>query len=258
MKFFLPASSFGDHLGIETGKLAIQYGFDGVELWGDGLLLLSEIDIENAYEFYKKVDLELSVHLPYIDLNIASVNPDIRRVSLDLNLKALITARRIGAKFAVTHTGKNSGIKTANFQIINMSSSIDSLYRLSQIATMLGMKLLLENGIKKEIGSTLKDFLSIINDLKDIYVCLDVGHANIMKWDVEKICNIKQRIKCTHVHDNNGKYDQHKSIGKGSINWTHWVGLLRKANNIVLEIRNFTGITDFIESRETLRELLSS
>jgi len=257
MKFFLPASSFGDPLGIETGKLAIQYGFDGVELWGDGLLLLSEIDIESACKFYKKSHLELSVHLPYIDLNIASINPDIRRVSLDLNLKALITARRIGAKFAVTHAGKKSGIKTANFQSINMSSSIDSLYRLSQIAKMLGMKLLLENGSKKEVGSTLQEFLSIINDLKDIYVCLDIGHANVMKWNIQKICNIKQRIKYIHAHDNNGKHDQHKPIGKGSINWTHWITLLREVANIVLEIRNFTDIADFIESRKALKALLN-
>lgn len=258
MKFFLPASSFGDFLGIETGRLAIQYGFDGVELWGDGLLLLSEIDIESAHEFYKKSNLVLSVHLPHIDLNIASINPDIRRVSLDLNLKALITARRIGAKFAVTHTGKKSGIKTVNFQSINMSSSIDSLYRLSQIATMLGMRLLLENGIKKEIGSVLEDFLSIINDINDIHICLDVGHANIMKWNVQKIRNIRQRIKYIHVHDNNGKHDQHNPIGNGSINWTQWITLLKEANNIVLEIRNFKNITDFIESRETLTSLLSS
>jgi len=257
--FFLPASSFSDKQGIETAKLALEHGFDGIELWGDGLVLLSESEIEEAYRFFKDNPLKLSVHLPYLDINIASANPDIRRVSLELSTRALITARRIGARFAVVHTGKPTGTKSVDFSHINISSSEDSIYRLLQVASITGSTLLIENGVKKELFSRLDSFIAFVRKFPTAGICLDVGHAHTMRWNFDGMKNaydVVERIKYIHAHDNNGKYDEHKPIGYGTVKWEKIVSFL-KGRIILLEIREFNDIKDFVESREKILSLLS-
>ncbi len=259
MKFLLPASSFADKDGIETGRIALEYGFDGVELWGDGLLLLTEAEVEDAYNFFKSTSLVLTVHLPYLDINIASANPDIRRLSLDLSIKALITARRIGARLAVVHTGKPTGTsRLGDFLHINISSSEDSLYRLLQVANMTSTTIAIENGVKRELFSQMENFFSLIRRFSSAKICLDTGHANVMKWNYAILKNsydIVEKIAYIHAHDNNGKHDQHMPVGRGTIEWNKIAPLL-KDKLINLEIRSFTDISEFIESREILKETM--
>ncbi len=259
MKFFLPASSFGDKTGIETAQIALDYGFDGVELWGDGLILLSESEIEKTYLFFKDTHLDLSVHLPYIDINIASANPDIRRLSLELSTKALITARRIGARLAVVHTGKLTGTKSVDFSHINISSSEDSIYRLLQIASITGVTLLIENGVRRELFSRLDSFVAFVRKFPFASICLDIGHANTMRWNFDIVMNmhdIISKIKYIHAHDNNGYRDEHKPIGHGNVEWKKLKPFL-EGRVVTLEIRDFSNIGDFIVSREKLISLLT-
>ena len=54
----------------------------------------------------------------------------------------------------------------------------------------------------------------------NIGICLDTGHANIDKVDQPSvICALGDRIKCTHLHNNWGKNDDHAPPIYGNIAW---------------------------------------
>ena len=52
-------------------------------------------------------------------------------------------------------------------------------------------------------------------------VCLDTGHANFCgekPADAVRLVG-KEYLGSLHVHDNNGKADEHKTPGNGTIDW---------------------------------------
>ena len=75
--------------------------------------------------------------------------------------------------------------------------------------------------------------------------CLDVGHANMKEGVAAAFAILKDRIRSTHLHDNNGREDSHlwpfQSQG-GTIDWTETMGLLRSLPEqypLLLELRDY-------------------
>jgi len=75
--------------------------------------------------------------------------------------------------------------------------------------------------------------------------CLDVGHANMKEGVPTAFATLKDRIRSTHLHDNNGHEDSHlwpfQSQG-GTINWNETMGLLRSLPSqvpLLLELRDY-------------------
>lgn len=61
-------------------------------------------------------------------------------------------------------------------------------------------------------------------------LCLDTGHANLLRHDLEiMISTYGKRIKCLHIHDNNGSSDQHRAPMTGSIDWNRFCSALKSA-----------------------------
>ena len=56
-------------------------------------------------------------------------------------------------------------------------------------------------------------------DLPDVGICLDFGHAHIMSDVVDAIENVSGHLWTTHIHDNNGRRDDHLVPFEGSIEW---------------------------------------
>ncbi len=257
-QFILPASSLADKSGVKTLIAAREFGFGGVELWGDGLLFLSEGEIHEATETFRSYTPEfISVHLPVMDTNIASANREIRRASLESTIKAMAIARRYGAKLAVLHTGKASyGNKVASFKEISREASLDSIYRLWQIAGKLGMTLAVENGGRRDLFSKQDEYLWLTEKALDVPLkkCIDVGHAAVRGWDLEMLASFTD-VACVHVHDNDLKHDRHMIPGYGDIPWDSLLPLLR-GKPLVLEIREYKTLDDFLEAALWLSEKL--
>ncbi len=66
------------------------------------------------------------------------------------------------------------------------------------------------------------DLCELADSLGDSHVgiCWDTGHAHLMHFDqAEAIKFLGNRIKCTHVHNNYRKEDQHYPPDNGNIEW---------------------------------------
>jgi sugar phosphate isomerase/epimerase len=74
-------------------------------------------------------------------------------------------------------------------------------------------------------------YIDMFNDMagrEAFGLCLDTGHLNLLHHDFEVYVPIVgKRIKCLHVHDNNGTSDQHMAPCTGTIDWNRFCNSLR-------------------------------
>ncbi|MCQ2483718.1 MAG: sugar phosphate isomerase/epimerase [Clostridia bacterium] len=71
---------------------------------------------------------------------------------------------------------------------------------------------------KKEI-----DELNALAGKEVFGFCLDTGHANLLHHDIRSfILTLGKRIKCLHIHDNNGQNDQHLAPLTGTLDWENF------------------------------------
>ena len=71
-------------------------------------------------------------------------------------------------------------------------------------------------------SSAFEDLATLVDYFNDehIVICWDFGHANMLKWEQSEAINfLGSRIKCTHIHNNYGFYDDHSTPDMGNINW---------------------------------------
>ena len=89
-----------------------------------------------------------------------------------------------------------------------------------------GVKIAIENvnlNDKASVISTPEALCKIYDELNNeaFVVCFDVGHANNLSGvtPADAIRTLGSRIKCLHVHDNNGLTDSHTLPFYGNIEW---------------------------------------
>lgn len=90
-------------------------------------------------------------------------------------------------------------------------------------------------------------------------ICFDTGHAQFESDVVEVIKQIGPHVVCTHIHDNDGTYDQHNIPFTGIINWEGFLFELMKAGysgGFTFECMNGT-MDDLVEARAKITDILS-
>ncbi len=173
-------------------------------------------------------------------INIASVEKLQRVAATDEIKRAIEVAEQAPFQFLVQHVG--IGHEEADQHKVD--AAMGSLEHLHAFAKPLGVQLLVEN-IPNELSTpeTLLDLLHA-GRFDDIGVCFDVGHAHIMSSVPQAFEVLKDRIRSTHVHDNNQDHDSHLWPGAGTIDWKATMELLRTAPHVppvLLEIEGVEG-----------------
>lgn len=77
------------------------------------------------------------------------------------------------------------------------------------------------------------------NDLTDVGICLDVGHARLQGEVVDAIETVAGYLVTTHVHDNRGRSDDHLLPFEGVIDWATTLMTFQKvgyAGTLMLEL----------------------
>jgi sugar phosphate isomerase/epimerase len=173
-------------------------------------------------------------------VNIASVEKLHRVAAMDEIKRAIEVAEQLPFQFLVQHVGVGHEEADEHKQ----EAAISSLEHLHAFAKPLGVQLLVEN-ITNEL-STPEKLLELLHAgrFEDIGVCFDVGHAHIMSSVPQAFEVLKDRIRSTHVHDNNKEHDSHLWPGSGNIDWKEAVELLQTAPRVpplLLEIEGVEG-----------------
>ena len=196
------------------------------------------IDIINSY------DLKYTIHSPFIDLNIASLNPAMADFSADEIKRSIDLANMIDSNIVVVHPG------TIGF---NGRGKEDLIYQISEEHLKDIGDYAKDNGVDACIENlpNIVDFMFMdVNQLNDTLVkldlpmTLDIGHAHTNGFTPDEI--YFDSIKHIHVHDNPGDDDTHLALGDGTfdVNGFFDVFTKNKYDGIyMLELVN----VDFIE-----------
>ncbi len=201
--------------------------------------------------FFRDSELQLhSVHSPVFSdevwgrsgpnavVNIAEPVKAKRVQMVDEVKRALEIAETTPFRYLIQHLGA----PYEEFDERRLDAAFNSLEELSLFAGQRGVEVLLEN-IPNGFSSAeqLGYFLEATH--LDLGYCFDVGHAHLKEGIGPAFERMKDRIRSTHVHDNDGQSDLHllPFLGTGgTIDWSETMRLLRSRADqypLLLELR---------------------
>jgi sugar phosphate isomerase/epimerase len=164
----------------------------------------------------------------------------VRRIEMvDEIRRALEIAERVPFRYLIQHVG----VSEEEWSEHKVEWAFTALEEIRLFARQRGVEVLLEN-IPNQLSTA--ERLEIFNEMTHLglnYV-FDVGHANMADGGIRAAFDImKERIRSTHVHDNDGKDDKHLFpflAQGGTVNWREVMPLLRSRDSqypLVLELR---------------------
>jgi len=227
-----------------------------VEVVDDGLHALDNrktLTLKNLGESY---NLKYSVHAPFADINIASPSDFMLKAMLKRLEKSIANANSLDAYMWVFHPGLKTGISMF-YPNADWIQNRETARLLSKIADDYGVRIAIEN-VPEPYPFLMKgtaDFEKFYKEVNEpIGLALDVGHANLNGQIEQFLANFADKIVHVHVHDNNGREDQHLGIGYGKVNWEKFAKLLKKTefNGVVI----VESIEHVMESVEKIKQLL--
>jgi len=167
----------------------------------------------------KSYDLTYSIHAPFNDINIASLNESVREMSVIELIKIMNMASELDIKTVTIHPGLYSMV-VSGLEERSVMAAKRSLRTLDRMAQECGVRLCVENmpGFRFFLGQTAKQMSELL-DGTNLPICLDIGHANTTGQLNEIIDTLGNRIMNVHIHDNDGKQDQHLTIGEGTVDF---------------------------------------
>jgi sugar phosphate isomerase/epimerase len=219
-------------LGREHLQAIADAGFDCVELFATRTHFdyHDPAAAQRLGEWLAATGLTLhSVHAPITDSLIkgvwgtpysnASADAKKRAQCVQESAHALNIARTLPYKFLVVHVGVPDEYAAPSDNMRDAARR--SIEEMAERAAEAGVRLALE--VIPNALSTPESLIRMIDDeleLPAIGICMDVGHAHVMNGEVaDAIETVSGHLVTTHIHDNDGKRDQHLTPFAGSLDW---------------------------------------
>ena len=202
---------FIESLGLEYAEFLHQHPNEFVD--------------KNIFENY---NLKYSIHAPFMDVNIASLQKSSRLNSIEQIKSSIDLANKIDAEAVVVHPGLITFLGR-NFEDEVYKLANDSIKEIGEYGEDLGVLITIENmpAFESMIYQNINDLNELLVSL-DMSMTLDIGHANHAGYGPDEM--YFDSIKHIHAHDNNGDDDSHLPLGEGNIDLKHFINTL-EANN---------------------------
>jgi sugar phosphate isomerase/epimerase len=220
-------------------------------------------EVEGIRENLASRSLESIVHSAVYDINLASLNPLIRRASIRQTMESIRFAAKIEAKIVIIHPGRlpkdypPAYLKNSR---INLLTSLDVMARM---AGRMGVMLAIENsprGRAHRLVATPQEHLHIFRRLGSPHLgaLIDLGHAHTWGIDLrEYMRSMADYILLFHLHDNRGQRDEHLPLGKGSVDLrgiAEEFQRMKKRHPLILSMRRKEDIEESIRFLESMRK----
>ena len=251
-------------LSVAWLNKAMQAGIPAVEIFcaRQHLDYRNKGQITELGHWFRDADLKLhSIHSPmYTDeiwgrsgpqavINITEPVKGKRMGMVDEVKRAIEIAEIVPFRYMVQHLG----VSEEEFDERKVDGAFSSLEELMLFARQRGVEILLEN-IPNEL-STAERLMSLVRTTHlDLRFVFDVGHAHIGGGVAAEFEIMKERIRSTHVHDNNGEADAHLFplvAEGGTVDWNQTMKLLRSRPGqypFLLELREVDGMESPLDS----------
>lgn len=218
---------FIESLGIEYAELVHQYPTEFI-----------------SPETLESYSLKYSIHAPFMDVNIASLQEQTRLNSIAQIKNSIDLANEINAEAVVVHPGVTSFLPNKYFKKEVYEFANESIKKIGDYAKDLGVMVTIENmpNFESMIYQNIVDLNQLLVE-NDMYMTLDIGHANHVGYAPDEM--IFDSIKHVHAHDNFGDDDSHLPLGEGSIDLKYIINTLESKNYdgiYILEVNDYDSI----------------
>jgi sugar phosphate isomerase/epimerase len=199
---------------------------------------------------------------PQAVINITEPVKSKRIPMLDEIKRALEVAETIPFPYLIQHIG----VTGQEYDERYVDAAFTALEEISLFARQRGVEVLLEN-TPNGLASAERLLVFLNTTHLNLNVCLDVGHAHMNEGVESAYRSLKNRIRSTHAHDNDGEEDLHLfptlapgqgSPRQGNIDWRRTMQLLRSEKDrypLLLELRE---VPDMGPPFDTLRKLFDT
>ena len=186
---------FIENLGIEYVELVHQFPTE-----------YFDIDTLESY------NLKYTIHAPFMDVNIASLQEKSRQNSLEQIKESIDLANELNCEAVVVHPGLTSFLPNKYFPEKVIEAANGSIKELGEYSKDAGVLTTIENmpNFPSMIYQNMEDLNELLVSL-DMPMTLDIGHANHVGYSPEAM--IFDSIKHVHAHDNLGDDDSHLALG---------------------------------------------
>ena len=175
---------------------------------------------------------------PHAVVTITELVKSRRLEMVDEIKRALEVAETIPFKYLIQHMG----VANEEFSMHKVDAAFSALEQISLFAGQRGVEVLLEN-IPNELSTA--ERLLQFNELTHLHLnyVFDTGHAHMAEGVEPAFQLMKDKIRSTHVHDNDGKSDTHifpMVHEGGTIDWKNTMLLLRGCGDqfpLLLELK---------------------
>jgi sugar phosphate isomerase/epimerase len=192
---------------------------------------------------------------PHAVLDITEPNKGKRMTTVDEIKRAIEIGDCIPFRYLIQHIG----VANQEFDERRLEAAFNSLEEIKVFAGQRGVQVLLENTPNDlSTAERLNYFLGETH--LNLGYCFDVGHAHMTGRPENEFELMKSRIKSTHIHDNNGKEDDHLFPGEGTVDWTRAMKLFRSVQielPMVLELKEPAGMEQIIGEAKKAADKLS-
>ena len=221
----------------EIINLARKHDFGIIEILGEEMIL------EKDNHEFRDCGLDIRIHSPTVDINIASLNKGIRKESIRQIINCAHIAEDLNASAITVHPG----IIGRNEPHLREQAMLYSIESIGEIIDNSNVTISVENmPVRgKFLGNTVEE-IERIQEETGCYLTIDTGHGNTC-GNLEEMLNLKKISYC-HLNDNDGKKDQHIALGDGTMD----LNLLKKIDTAIIELNNFDNI---LKSQEVIRKL---
>jgi len=194
-------------------------GYTGWEIAADGKYRLDNPENFAAVrEILESTGLLATVHAPFSDLNLASVNYPIWRESIRQTCCCIHHAAELTDRVTI-HPGFVSPVgKLVPEKVWEMQKT--ALVEIGKYAEDHGVLACVENmiSIKDFLCRYPEEILGLTEGIPGIGVTLDIGHANTNGL-VDAFLTHVREVSHLHIHDNHGQSDEHLALGDGTVRW---------------------------------------
>ena len=218
-------------------RLAVDLELQFVELSWEPYEIAPEVQpARTVMELAKATGVGTTLHLPFVDLNLASLVPSARSMAVDRTLAALEYAGMIGATCAVIHSGQNYFYHPLTLQYAREAMK-ESFAALRDAPVPIALENLAQSpfDLVRE-----PDALHAVTHEAGFGNCLDFGHAHVessqpCRPDDKRGEDLLQRYIDTlgnniihlHLHGNDGTTDQHRATCEGTVPLERYASYLR-------------------------------
>lgn len=208
-------------------------GFKNIFIqWYDNDDIWETPQIEQLKKMKEKKLNIIFAHLGYQNINSLWEEGELGDKEVERYKKDIKECHENGINLVIMHLGKNN-CKEPN------KIGLKRIRKITNYAKEINVKIAFEH-----VGEH-KYVEYVLDNIKDdnVGLCLDSGHYHCFSKDKFNFTKYKNRIFAVHLHDNNGKEDQHKIPGDGTLDWRNLLINLKKCNYsgpITLELIYYT------------------